>query len=269
MERPPRRRSEKLLSLGFILRSYFVQGTLLALSCYATYLYMGWVLGAWRPGDTLAVMPTGGGLALDQASTAYLQTLTAYFFATVTAQIANVLCKRSWKNSIFSESFLHPIHRQEALAAIARWRPPRYRARVHIEYDVHGAMEFTAVKAFLALSGGLLLLPARFLWMLLSQLLVRLERPLIVPVTAGLATFFARHFILFNLLSNPLIDLGILFELTLCYLFFYTPLAEIYYFAPVPWHVYLFAFHGTALLFVFEEVKKYYRRRGYPLEFLG
>jgi len=55
----------------------------------------------------------------------------------------------------------------------------------------------------------------------------------------------------------------------LCYLFFYTPLAEIYYFAPVPWHVYLFAFHGTALLFIFEEVKKYYRRKGYQLEFLG
>ena len=48
MERPPRRRDEKLLSIGFILRSYFVQGTLVALSCYATYFYMGWVLGSWR-----------------------------------------------------------------------------------------------------------------------------------------------------------------------------------------------------------------------------
>jgi hypothetical protein len=87
-------------------------------------------------------------------------------------------------------------------------------------------------------------------------------------VMASLAKFFARHYIVFNLVSNPLIDLGILFELLLCYFFFYTPLAEIYYFAPVPWHVYLFACHGTVILLVFEEVKKYYRRKGYPLEFL-
>jgi hypothetical protein len=51
--------------------------------------------------------------------------------------------------------------------------------------------------------------------------------------------------------------------------FFYTPLSRIYYFAPVPWHVYMFAFHGTAILLLFEEAKKYYRRKGYTLQFLG
>jgi sodium/potassium-transporting ATPase subunit alpha len=105
--------------------------------------------------------------------------------------------------------------------------------------------------------------------MLLTQLLVTLERPLVAPFTAWLAQFLERHYVLFNLISNPLIDLGILFELLLCYFFFYTPLSRIYYFAPVPWHVYLFAFHGTILLIAFEEVKKYYRRRGYALEILG
>ena len=89
------------------------------------------------------------------------------------------------------------------------------------------------------------------------------------PATAWLARFLERHYIVFNLVSNPLVDLGILFELLLCYFFFYTPLADIYYFAPVPWHVYLFACHGTVVLLVFEEVKKYYRRKGHPLEFLG
>jgi len=83
------------------------------------------------------------------------------------------------------------------------------------------------------------------------------------------ARIFERHYVIFNLISNPLIDLGLLFELGLCYLFFYTPLSQIYYFAPVPWHVYLFAFHGTIVLFAFEEAKKYYRRKGYKLEFLG
>ena len=31
---------------------------LLPLSCYATYYYMGWVLGAWRPGESLSAMPS-------------------------------------------------------------------------------------------------------------------------------------------------------------------------------------------------------------------
>ncbi len=270
MERQPRRRDEKLLSLNFILRSYFVQGTVLALACYATYCYMGWVLGAWRPGEGLRSMPPSpAGLKFAEASQAYLQTLTAYFFPTVATQIANVWCKRSWKTSLFSKSFLHPQRRPDALAAIARWRPPHYSARIQIEYQVRGVTEFDAVRALFALAASLLLLPFRLSWMLLLHSLARLKRPLIVPITAWLASFFERHYVLFNLISNPLIDLGILFEFTLCYLFFYTPLAQIYYFAPLPWHVYLFAFHGAILLLAFEETKKYYRRKGYPLEFLG
>ena len=270
MERPPRPRNEKLLSLKFILRSYFVQGTLLALSCYATYFYMGWVLGAWQPGQSIASMPPSpAGLNFGESSSAYLQTLTAYFFPTVTAQIANVLCKRSWQSSLFSWNFLQPLRRSEALAAVADWRPPRYTARVHIEYHVQRAAEFTAVRALFAMMVGLVFLPFRFIWMLLSQALASIERPLIAPFTHWLARFLERHYILFNFISNPLIDLGILLELALCYFFFYTPLSEIYYFAPLPWHVYLFAFHGTVLLFIFEEAKKYYRRKGYRLEFLG
>ena len=124
-------------------------------------------------------------------------------------------------------------------------------------------------RVFFALAGSLIVLPFHFISMLFFQSLARIEQPLIVPFTTWLAHFLERHYIIFNFISNPLIDLGILFELVLCYFFFYTPLAEIYYFAPVPWHVYLFAFHGTLLLFGFEEVKKCYRRKGYKLEFLG
>ncbi|HLN85018.1 MAG TPA: cation-transporting P-type ATPase, partial [Candidatus Limnocylindrales bacterium] len=236
MERPPRRRDEKLLSLDFILRSYFVQGSLLAISCYATYYYMGWVLGAWRPGSSFATMPASpSGLKFGQSTLTYLQSLTAYFFPTVTTQIANVLCKRSWKTSLLSQKLLNPLRRRESLDALANWRPLR-----HLTQRRTGLHITTAI-----------------------------DSVIIVPSTAWLAGFFARHYILFNFVSNPLIDLGILFELLLCYFFFYTPLSEIYYFAPVPWHVYLFACHGTVILFVFEETKKYYRRQGYPLEFLG
>jgi sodium/potassium-transporting ATPase subunit alpha len=226
MERPPRRRDEKLLSLSFILRSYFVQGSLLAFSCYATYFYMGSVLGYWRPGESFSAMPPSpGGLNFNEASAEYLQTLTAYFFPTVTTQIANVLCKRSRKSSLFARDFLSPGKRRECLRSIAGWRPFQIGA---------GASPRRHWRALLHLS-----------------------------------RFLDRHYILLNFISNPLIDLGILFELLLCYFFFYTPLADIYYFAPVPWHVYLFAFHGMILLIAFEEVKKYYRRKGYGLEFLG
>lgn len=209
MERPPRPRNEKLLSLKFILRAYFVHGTLLALSCYTTYYYMGWTLGTWHPGLSLTSMPSSPpGLRFGLSTHAYLQTLTAYFFPTVTTQIANVLCKRSTKNSLFSREFLNPAYRQETLAALA-------------------------------------------------------------TKSSRLASWFARHAILFNFVANPLVDLGILFELTLCVLFFYSPLAQVYYFAPVPGHVYLFACHGFFLLLVFEESKKYYLRKGYSLENLG
>ena len=134
--------------------------------------------------------------------------LTAYFFPTVTTQIANVLRKRSWKSSLFSRNFLNPLHRHEALEAIAHWRPPRYTHRVQIDYHVKGATEFEVVRAFFALTGSLLLLPFRLIWIALAQLLVLLERPFIMPSTAWLAKFLERHYVIFNFISNPLIDLG-------------------------------------------------------------
>jgi len=270
MERPPRHRDEKLLSLDFILHCYFVQGSILAFTCYATYYYMGWVLGAWRPGVSLSSMPASpGGLRFNEASWPYLQTLTAYFFPTITTQIANVMCKRSSTSSLFSREFLNPRFRRESLEAIARWHPPRYTARVKIDLHVTGATEPAAARAFFALSASLLALPFKFLWLALLHAAVKLEDRVIVPFTAWLSRFLQRHYVLYNFISNPLIDLGILFELVLCYVFFYSPLAKVYYFAPVPWHVYLFAFHGMFLLLAFEEVRKYYRRKSLVPGMLG
>jgi magnesium-transporting ATPase (P-type) len=268
MERPPRQRKERLLSLKLILRSYFVQGSLLASSCYATYFYTGWILGYWHPGLGPSTMPSSpSGLKLEHASSAYLQTLTAYFFPTVTTQIANVLCKRSWKTSLFARDFLSPPRRKEILERLSHWRPQPYSSRVEIQIQVSAHAELA--KAFFALLRGTVSTPFRFFMILFSSLAIMIERPVIIPFLSWLSRFLAKHYVLLNLFSNPLIDLGILFELFLCYLFFYTALAEVYYFAPVPWHVYLFALHGTVVLVVFEEVKKLYRRRGYPLEALG
>ncbi|HTM08735.1 MAG TPA: HAD-IC family P-type ATPase [Verrucomicrobiae bacterium] len=269
MERPPRPREQKLLSMGFILRNYFVQGTVVTLSCYATYLYLGWVLGYWRPGLGLGAMPQPPqGLQLSEASREYLQTLTAYFFPAVTTQLANVHCQRSWKTSLFSHEFLQPGYRRELLQAISAWTPKAYPADTRLQYRLSAGKPSEATRVFFLPVANLLLLPVKLLFVIGSQAIAALERPL-VAATSRLAGFLERHYIVMNFISNPLIVLGIVFEIVLCYVFFYTPLAKIYFFAPVPWHVYVFAFHGTALLFLLEEIKKYYRRRGYPLEFLG
>lgn len=227
MDRPPRRKKEKLLSMGFILRAYFVQGSILAFACYATYYFAGWYMGWWPPG-----MPASPpGLNMGRATPQYLMSLTAYFFPTVATQIANVMCKRSWKTSIFSRDFIQPSHRQEILERIRAWNPLS-------DLRVYGRV--------------------------LSQ-----GSPILRGAAASLSRFLERHHIVLNLVSNPLIDAGIAFELALCILLFYTGLSGIYYFEPVPWAVYLFAFHGAALLFIFEEIKKYFRRKGRQLAFLG
>jgi sodium/potassium-transporting ATPase subunit alpha len=228
MKRPPRSRREKILSLPFVLNAYFVQGSILAFSCFACYLYFGWISGCWRPGLPLAAMPASPpGLNMAEASLLYLQSLTAYFLPTVTAQIANVLCKRSSTLSLFSRDFLSSPRRREILEAIAGWRLFRLKKKPpRLLRDGRGA-----------------------------------EHHRIRPMLVKLAARLEKHYLLLNLFSNPLINLGILFELLLCALFFYTPLAGFYYFAPVPWHVYLFASSGTLLLLGFEEGRKYWLRK--------
>ena len=270
MERPPRRKDEKLLSMGFILRAYFVQGTLLALACYTTYYFAGWFMGWWSPSSSLAGMPASpAALNMDEASRAYLMSLTAYFFPTVTAQIANVLCKRSWQTSMFSRDFLPPRHRQEILERIRTWRPLEYQTRPRPDRITPDKHSSGAGRPPMALLAHWLAFPLRLLLPILSRLFQRLEQPLMRPAMERTSRFLERHEILLNFISNPLIDLGIIFELALCGAFFYTGLSHIYYFAPLPWPVYLFAFHGTVMLFAFEETKKYYRRRGHRLDFLG
>ena len=96
MERSPRKKGERLLSMGFILRSYLVQGTILAASCFATYYYFAWAMGFLTGPQWWMNLPLSPAkLDMSQASPLYLQSLTAFFFPTVAVQIANVLSKRS------------------------------------------------------------------------------------------------------------------------------------------------------------------------------
>ena len=135
-------------------------------------------MGYWRPGLSLLDMPQSPeGLKLNHASLVYLQSLTAYFFPAVTTQLANVHCQRSRRASLCSYEFLDSRYRRELLDAISTWRPPRYTARVRIDYHVKGATEFDIARAFFALAGSLIALPFHFISMLFFQSLARIEQP--------------------------------------------------------------------------------------------
>ncbi len=263
MEKPPRRKEERLLSMRFILRAYLVQGAILCLACFATWYYFVETVAGGR------IPASPPGLDMARATPLYLQALTAFFFPTVAVQIANVLCKRSWHTSLFARDFLPEELRAALLERLRSWRPRRYAFRVRLDYHVERLGQGQAARAFRDLLWNLLLHPLRLAAIVLSRIWVRLGGFLIAPLLRGLAAFLGSFPVLLNLVSNPLILAGIGFELGLSWAFFYTPLAEIYYFAPVPWHVYLFAFHGAFFLLLFEETKKYLRRKGYPLEYLG
>lgn len=270
MERPPRKKGERLLSIGFILRSYLVQGSLLAFSCFATYYYFAWTMGYLTgPSWWLNLPASPVKLDMTQATTVYLQSLTAFFFPTIAVQIANVMSKRSSRSSLFSSDFLQEKTRSAKIQAMRAYRPRARIVNVKIDYEIDSLRRSEAPRAFVAQVWHLAAFLPRTLFMHVSNMTMQLRRYVLVPVVHALAGFFERHPIVFNFVSNPLINIGIAFEFLLCYVFFYTDLAKVYFFAPVPWHVYLFAFHGLVLMLVFEEVKKYFRRRGHALEFMG
>jgi hypothetical protein len=193
--------------------------------------------------------------------------LTAYFFPTVTTQIANVMCKRSWQTSLFSTQFLHPEHRRDILESIRTWRP--LAEQLSPDGGLVTGLPMGRKTLDVSPPRQSIVFPLRF-WMGLSAPRAHASRRLQWGrLTAMASRFFKRHPIVLNLVSNPLIDVGILFELAMCALLFYSGLARIYWFAPVPWPIYVSAFHGTVVLLAFEETKKYFRRKGHDLTFLG
>lgn len=270
MEKPPRRRKDKLLSIGFILRSYLVQGSILAFSCFATYYYFAWFMGFVSEGNLMMHLPASPEkLDMAKASHVYLQSLAAFFFPTIAVQIGNIMCKRSSTASLFSRDFLQENVREAHLAAMRAYTPRRRTLSVNIRYHFEEAHHDDTHRAFFSQLFHLLAFPARVLFMRISNFTFGVRRAVISPVLRQAAAFFEKHPVIFNFVSNPLVNIGVATELLLCYIFFYTDLRKIYFFEPVPWHVYLFAFHGTVLIIAFEEIKKYFRRRGHALEFLG
>lgn len=155
------------------------------------------------------------------------------------------------------------------IAAVRNWRPRAYVARVAVAHEFRRLADREAALSLVSLLRQLAQYPYRILRVAGSRLAKLLERPLLIPLAGVLARFLERHHVVHNVVSNPLVNAGIAFELILCVLFFYTPLSGIYFFAPVPWHVYASALIGPAVLLTFEETKKFFRRRGHPLQFLG
>lgn len=270
MEKPPRRKSDKLLSIGFILKAYLVQGSILAFSCFATYYYFAWSAGFMSEGNPLMHLPASPDkLDMTKATHIYLQSLAAFFFPTIAVQIGNIMCKRSQTASLFSRDFLQPAVRERLLESLRSYMPRKRSLKVEIRYHFEEAHHDDTHRAFFHQLFVLLGFPFRVLYMRLSNFTMGVRRFVLAPLARAAAGFFERRPIIFNFVSNPLVNVGILTEVLLVYAFFYTDLRKIYFFEPVPWHVYLFAFHGTFLIIAFEEVKKYFRRRGHALEFLG
>jgi len=101
MTRPPRSRSERLLSRDLLVSSYLLWGMVEAAAGFAGYF---WVLvrGGWRLGDELS-----------RTDPLYRQAIAAFFAAVVICQIANVLVWRTTNQSVFAKG----IFRNRAVVA--------------------------------------------------------------------------------------------------------------------------------------------------------
>ncbi|MBX7059968.1 MAG: cation-transporting P-type ATPase [Leptospirales bacterium] len=226
MRRPPRKQNERLLSIGLILKSYLIRGSILTAACYGAYLFFGWSQGLFSDGISLLSMPASPeGLDMSKASPAYLMSLSAFFIPTVTTQIVNVLCKRSDTRSLFDRNFLAESRRASMLQSLRRTR-----------------------------------LPGRY---------PRLLRASAQRIVIALSSTLEKHWIWMNLVSNPLITVGIFFEVLFLVCLVYTPLNTIYYFAPAPWSVFVAALAGPLLLLLFDEGIKFLRRRGWRMRLVS
>lgn len=98
MRRPPRARSERLLSWGLIARAYLFLGVLEAAAAMAVFFVVLDAAG-WQYGETLA-----------RTAPLYLQATTACLAAIVMAQVMNVfLCRHPLKSALSFGLFSNPL----------------------------------------------------------------------------------------------------------------------------------------------------------------
>jgi calcium-translocating P-type ATPase len=98
MRRPPRARSERLLSWNLIARAYLFLGVLEAAAAMAVFFFVLHAPG-WQYGETLA-----------RSAPLYLQATTACLAAIVMAQVMNVfLCRHPLKSALSFGLFSNPL----------------------------------------------------------------------------------------------------------------------------------------------------------------
>jgi magnesium-transporting ATPase (P-type) len=93
MQRPPRTRNERLLSLPTLLRAYGWLGLIEAGLALSGYFFAYWLAG-WRPGTALA-----------ETGVDYLRATTMSFAGIVACQAGNVLACRSIRESVLRVGF--------------------------------------------------------------------------------------------------------------------------------------------------------------------
>ncbi len=117
MKRPPRSRSEKLLTPQLLLTAYGVKGPIEAAAgffCYFAVLFEG----GWTFGEQLA-----------NTNPLYRQAITAFFSAVIICQIANVFASRTRFQSVFSmglfsnRQVLLGIASELLILALIIWNP--------------------------------------------------------------------------------------------------------------------------------------------------
>jgi magnesium-transporting ATPase (P-type) len=117
MERPPRPRGERLLNRRVLARVYGFVGPLEGLAAMTSF-FVGFLLGGWRPGQTL---PSSGPV--------YVQATTMTATAIMTSQVGAGMAMRTDRRSVFSVGLLSNrfllvgIAFELALAAALIWVP--------------------------------------------------------------------------------------------------------------------------------------------------
>lgn len=117
MKRPPRPRTEKLLTPQVLLTAYGIKGPIEAVAgffCYFAVLFEG----GWNFGEQLA-----------SNNPLYMQSITAFFSAVIICQIANVFASRTRFQSVFTmglfsnRTVLVGIATELIILAIIIWNP--------------------------------------------------------------------------------------------------------------------------------------------------
>lgn len=93
MNRPPRKKTDRLIDFKLFLRGYFFLGIIETTLCMAAYTFAYYTNG-WRPGQ-------------EMASVGYVYTLatTMSLVGIVAAQVGNIYCCRTDKESVFKIGF--------------------------------------------------------------------------------------------------------------------------------------------------------------------